>query len=252
MTVLPILILGASGRMGQAVSLALSEDGFSAASLIDQGDSINLDAISAVIDFSSPKASLEALEACANEGISRHTPLAHIIGTTGFTEDEIEKISHYQDQVVIVRSGNFSLGINILMGLLRQSAALLPAKDWDIEIIESHHRHKRDAPSGTALMLGEAAALGRGQMLSSIRVDDRSLHDQPRQTGTIGFATVRAGGIVGDHQAVIASSEEIITLGHTALNRTLFAKGAISAAHWAMGKKAGLYDMQNVLGFNDH
>jgi len=252
MTTLPLSILGASGRMGQAVQLALSEDGLSPLCLIDKDDPINLDGVSAVIDFSTPNASLAMLEACANEGIGRQTPLAHIIGTTGFSDDELEVISHYQDQVAIVQSGNFSLGINLLMGLLKQSAALLPAKNWDIEIIESHHRHKRDAPSGTALMLGEAAALGRGQMLKSIRIDDRASQSSVRRTGSIGFSSLRAGGIVGEHQAILASDDEIITLAHCALNRTLFAKGAIAAAQWAIGKKSGLYDMQDVLGFKDH
>jgi 4-hydroxy-tetrahydrodipicolinate reductase len=242
-------INGHKGRMGQAVEKCLNDVGETIGLRLEQGDMIDLSTVDVVIDFSTPEASLNVLEACAAEGLSRPKPLIHVIGSTGFAPEQLERISHLADQVVIIRSGNFSLGINVIMGLLRQASALLSPADWDIEIHEAHHRRKVDAPSGTALMLGEAAALGRGQRLEAVKVAARDGMTGPRIDGTIGFSVMRGGGIVGEHSAVLASDEEIITLSHSARDRSLFARGAVRAALWGVHQKAGLYDMQDVLGF---
>ena len=241
-------INGAKGRMGQAVARVLTEAGQTISARFEQGDLPNLVKSDAVIDFSTPAASLALLEACANEGLVRPRPLVHVIGSTGFSEGELARLGHYADQVVIIQSGNFSLGINLLMGLLKQAAARLPAADWDIEISEAHHRRKVDAPSGTALMLGEAAAYGRNVRLSEAKVTARDGITGPRKAGDIGFSVVRGGGIVGEHAVMLASEDEIITLSHSARDRTLFARGALQAALWGRKQTAGLYDMQDVLG----
>ena len=242
-------INGYKGRMGQAVEKCLTEAGETITLRLEQGDKLDLSNTDIVIDFSTPEASLEVLEACAAEGLSRPRPLIHVIGSTGLSPEQLERISHLADQVVIIRSGNFSLGVNVIMGLLRQASALLNPSEWDIEITEAHHRRKVDAPSGTALMLGEAAALGRGQRLNEVKVAARDGIIGPREEGTIGFSVIRGGGIVGEHSAILASDEEIITLSHSARDRSLFARGAVRAALWAVNQKEGLYDMQDVLGF---
>lgn len=242
-------INGYKGRMGRALEAALTAQEQTITTRYEAGDGFDLSNVDVVIDFTTPTATLELLEACASEGLSRAKPLVHIIGTTGLSPEDNERISLLADQVIIVKSGNFSLGINIITGLLRQASALLSPADWDIEIFEAHHKRKVDAPSGTALMLGEAAALGRGQTLADIKVAARDGITGAREDGTIGFSVMRGGGIVGEHAAHLISEEEIITLSHSARDRSLFAKGAVRAALWACGQKAGLYDMQDVLGF---
>lgn len=240
---------GYKGRMGQAILRVLEEGKHAVASKFDKGEHPNLIKADCVIDFSTPEASLALLEACANEGLSRPRPLVHVIGSTGFTNEQLARIPQYADQVIIIRSGNFSLGINLLAGLLKQASARLAAEDWDIEILEGHHKRKVDAPSGTALMLGEAAAYGRGIKLDDAKVVARDGITGARETGTIGFSVIRAGGIVGEHSAILASEDEILTLSHSARDRTLFARGAVQAAIWGRKQTAGLYDMQDVLGF---
>lgn len=240
---------GYQGRMGQAILRVLEETKQTVAAKFDKGDLPNLVKADCVIDFSTPEASLALLEACANEGLSRPRPLVHVIGSTGFTAEQLSRIPQYADQVVIIRSGNFSLGINLLMGLLKQASARLAAEDWDIEIFEGHHKRKVDAPSGTALMLGEAAAYGRGVRLDDVKVAARDGITGARQAGAIGFSVVRAGGIIGEHSAILASEDEILTLSHSARDRTLFARGAVQAALWGRKQTAGIYDMQDVLGF---
>ncbi|MGN6423378.1 MAG: 4-hydroxy-tetrahydrodipicolinate reductase [Asticcacaulis sp.] len=242
-------INGYQGRMGQAVARVLGEGEHPIVARFEKGDSFDLSAVDAVIDFSTPEASLELLEACASEGLARPKPLVHVIGSTGFTSEQIDAIAPFADQVVIVRSGNYSLGVNLLAGLVKQAAARLNAQDWDIEIFEAHHRRKVDAPSGTALMLGEAAALGRGVELADKKVAARDGITGARRPGDIGFSVVRAGGIVGEHSAIIASEDEVITLSHSARDRTLFARGALQAALWGARQAPGVYDMQDVLGF---
>ncbi len=234
--------------MGQAVLRVLDETKQSVVAKFGRGDLPNLVKADAVIDFSTPETSLALLEACANEGLSRPRPLVHIIGSTGFTQEQINRIPQFAEQVIIIRSGNFSLGINLMMGLLKQATARLRAEDWDIEICEGHHRRKVDAPSGTALMLGEAAAFGRGVRLDDVKVTARDGITGAREAGTIGFSVIRAGGIVGEHSALLASEDEILTLSHSARDRTLFARGAVQAAIWGRKQTAGLYDMQDVLG----
>lgn len=247
-TALRFAVNGCKGRMGQAVLRVLDASPHTVAAKFDKGELPNLLKADAVIDFSTPEASLALLEACANEGLSRPRPLVHVIGSTGFSQEQLDRIPHFADQVVIIRSGNFSLGVNLLMGLLKQATARLQAEDWDVEIQESHHRRKIDAPSGTALMLGEAAAYGRGVRLNDVKVTVRDGITGPRRAGDIGFSVIRAGGIVGEHSAILASEDEILTLSHSARDRTLFARGAVQAAIWGRKQTAGLYDMQDVLG----
>ena len=241
-------INGCKGRMGLAVARILDEAKQTVVARFDQGDRPDLTRADAIIDFSTPEASLVLLEACAAEGLVRPRPLVHIIGSTGFTPQQLARVTHFADQVVIIQSGNFSLGINLLMGLLKQASARLGADAWDIEITEAHHKRKVDAPSGTALMLGEAAAYGRNVKLDKVKVTARDGITGPRETGAIGFSVVRGGGIVGEHSVMLASEDEIITLSHSARDRTLFARGALQAALWGRKQTAGLYDMQDVLG----
>ncbi|MEO0786780.1 MAG: 4-hydroxy-tetrahydrodipicolinate reductase, partial [Pseudomonadota bacterium] len=169
------------------------------------------------------------------------------IGTTGFSALEEGQIRAAASEFAIVKAGNFSLGVNLLTALTRIVAAKL-GPDWDIEITESHHRRKVDAPSGTALMLGEAAASGRGAPLESLARPPYQGPNAARSAGEIAFSVRRAGGIVGDHEAMFASEREVISLGHRALDRAVFADGAIKAAEWALTQPPGLYDMEDVLG----
>lgn len=242
-------INGAKGRMGQAVARVLEETKQTLSARFEQGDMYDLTRSDVVIDFSTPEASLSLLEACASEGLSRPRPIVQVIGSTGFTPEQVDELSHYADQVVIIRSGNFSLGINLMMGLLKQASARLNANDWDIEVTEAHHKRKVDAPSGTALMLGEAAAYGRGVNLKDVKAGNRDGITGPRPTGDVGFSVIRGGGIVGEHSVLFASEDELITFSHSARDRTLFARGAIQAALWGRKQKAGIFDMQDVLGF---
>lgn len=242
-------INGAKGRMGQAVERVLSEGGHTITGRFDKGDRTDLSQVDAVIDFSTPDSSLELAELCAAEGLSRARPVVQVIGSTGFSQAQLDRLSLYADQTVLIRSGNFSLGVNMLMGLIRQASARLSEADWDIEVIEAHHKRKVDAPSGTALMLAEAAAQGRGVRLSDVKVAARDGITGARKAGEIGFSVIRGGGIVGEHSLMLASEDEIITLSHSARDRTLFARGALQAALWGVTQNTGLYDMQDVLGF---
>jgi 4-hydroxy-tetrahydrodipicolinate reductase len=241
-------VSGCKGRMGQAVLRVLDQSKLPVAAKFDRDDLPNLAKAEVLIDFTTPESSLALLEACANEGLSRPRPLVHVIGSTGFTPEQISRIPNYAEQVVIIRSGNYSLGVNLLTGLIKQVTARLQASDWDVEITEAHHKHKVDAPSGTALMLGEAAAFGRGVRLEDVKVTARDGITGPRKEGSIGFSVIRAGGIVGEHSAQIVSEDEIITLSHSARDRTMFARGAIQAGLWGRKQTAGIYDMQDVLG----
>jgi 4-hydroxy-tetrahydrodipicolinate reductase len=207
-----------------------------------------------VIDFTVPEASAALAEVCADlagegwAGEGRAGP-AVIIGSTGFTPRQSARIAAAARRVAIVKSGNYSLGVNMLLGLVRQAAAALPASDWDVEVFEAHHRRKIDAPSGTALMLGQAAADGRGVDLAQVSDRARDGVTGPRQEGAIGFSVVRGGGIIGEHSVIFAGQEEVLTLSHSATDRGLFARGAVAAAVWVKDKPPGLYDMQDVLGF---
>lgn len=265
---LKIGIVGAGGRMGQAniravsahreLTLAaaierpgspvLGKDAGSLAGIEPMGVTIGDDieallaASDAIIDFTAPAVTVDLARRAAAKG------LIHIIGTTGCSADDDAAIAESATAGArIVKSGNFSLGVNLLAALVKKAAQTLDT-DFDIEILEMHHRHKVDAPSGTALLLGEAAAEGRGIDLDESSVRVRDGHTGARETGSIGFATLRGGGIVGDHSVLFSSMAETITLSHSARDRTLFADGALRAALWAKDKPKGLYTMADVLG----
>jgi 4-hydroxy-tetrahydrodipicolinate reductase len=255
---LKIGIAGAFGRMGRAVAAALEgradavvvlafdqpgSEGRSAGALrLSRADDVG--ACDVVIDFTIPAASAALAEAAAARGGP-----ALVVGATGWTEGDDARLAAAAARVAIVRAGNYSLGLNILIGVVEQVARQLPGADWDIEVFEAHHRRKVDAPSGTALMLGEAAARGRGVGFGQARLAAREGITGPRPEGAIGFSAMRAGGLVGEHEVVFASDDEVLTLKHSARDRSLFARGAIAAALWVAGKPPGLYDMQDVLGF---
>mgnify|MGYP002631257170 CR=1 FL=1 len=196
----------------------------------------------AVIDFTSPAASVE------HAALAAQARLVHVIGTTGIPQTDFAKFKAAARHAVIIRAGNMSLGVNLLVNLTRKVAEALDA-DFDIEVVESHHRHKVDAPSGTALMLGEAAAAGRGVTLDDVSDRGRDGITGARQRGHIGFSSIRGGDIVGEHDVVFASEGERIILRHIATDRSLFARGALKAALWGQDKKPGEYDMMDVLGF---
>jgi 4-hydroxy-tetrahydrodipicolinate reductase len=197
----------------------------------------------AVIDFTAPGASVALAGKAAALG------LVHVIGTTGCSEaDDAAIATAAENGAIIVKSGNFSMGVNVLASLVKKAATVLA--DYDIEIVEMHHNKKVDAPSGTALLLGEAAAAGRSIALKDHSVRVRDGHTGPREAGTIGFATLRGGTVVGDHQVILAGPSERIELNHRAEDRTIFANGAARAALWAAGQPPGLYSMNDVLGLN--
>jgi 4-hydroxy-tetrahydrodipicolinate reductase len=238
-------ISGARGRMGRAVSQVLdARSDVVVAARFDRGETPDLSLCDVVIDFSTADASAELAAACAERGGP-----ALVIGSTGFSPEQERAIVQAAERVAIVRSGNFSLGVNILVGLVEHAALRLDAADWDIEISEAHHRKKIDAPSGTALMLGEAAAAGRHGDLKALRTAPYDGVTGEREPGAIGFSSIRAGGIVGEHTVMFASEDEVLTLSHSAIDRSLFAKGAVVAAAWVRSRPPGLYDMQDVLGF---
>ena len=233
-------LLGADGRMGQAVDrLAAAADDVEVVARVsaEAPDYASLAQCDGVIDFSSESAIVHALPHLKDG-------CAFVSGTTGLSTGVRKRIKKASARLAVLQSGNFSLGINLLMRLAYQAADSL-SDDWDIEILEMHHRDKVDAPSGTALMLGEAVADGRDVMLDMVASYDRKC---ARGRGDIGFAVLRGGGVYGDHEVRLVSNSEMITLGHSALNRDVFADGALSALRWAVGKPAGLYSMDDVLG----
>ena len=195
----------------------------------------------AVIDFTAPEATLAFAELAAQ------ARAVHVIGTTGMSPEQIARLKPAARHAVIVRAGNMSLGVNLLTQLTKRVAAALD-EDFDIEVIEAHHRRKVDAPSGTALMLGEAAAEGRGVALDDVSDRARDGIVGPRQRGHIGFAAIRGGDVVGEHDVVFAAPGERIVLRHIATDRAIFARGALKAALWGQGKDPGEYDMVDVLG----
>ncbi|WP_055047081.1 4-hydroxy-tetrahydrodipicolinate reductase [Devosia sp. A16] len=268
MSDLKVAIAGAGGKMGAAniravtvapgltVVSALDRAGASALGK-DAGELAGLEALGvavtddvaaalagaeAIIDFTAPANSVALAKEAARRG------LVHIIGTTGCSEADDAAIREAAATARIVKAGNFSLGVNLLLGLVKQAAAALPG--FDIEILEMHHNKKVDAPSGTALMLGEAAARGRNLDLKTHSVRVRDGHTGPREEGSIGFATLRGGNVIGEHRVILAGPSERIELNHIADNRALFAEGAVRAALWARGQQPGLYSMADVLGFN--
>jgi len=262
-----IAILGATGRMGQTLikmvasssdyslsgaatesgHLMLGKDAGRLAGLDSTGVLLTSDAAEAVkncdiaIDFTLPVATAGNIAACLEQGCGL------VMGTTGLDKHHMELLRSAADSIRIVYARNMSVGINMLTELARQAARAIGSES-DIEIIESHHRDKIDAPSGTALQLGEAIANELGMSLDDIAVFDRQGASEARQDGSIGFSSVRAGSIVGDHSILMASGEEILEIRHRALDRGAFARGALRAAGWLEGQQAGLYSMNDVLG----
>ncbi|GAA5108366.1 4-hydroxy-tetrahydrodipicolinate reductase [Bartonella jaculi] len=198
-----------------------------------------------ILDFSQPQASILYANYAAKKS------LVHIIGTTGFSKTEEAQIADFAQYTTIVKSGNMSLGVNLLASFVKKAAKALNADEFDIEIYEMHHSSKVDAPSGTALLLGNAAAEGRNVMLKNVSVSGRNGHTGERAKGTIGFACSRGGTVVGDHSVTFAGSSERIVLSHIAQERSIFANGALRAALWAKNHKHGLYSMLDVLGLDD-
>ena len=265
-----LVVVGAAGRMGQTLirtvnaisgarvvgaieragSPALGRDAGELAGIGPLGVAITDDPLpvfakaDGVLDFSTPAATVEFA------GYAAQARIAHVIGTTGCTAEDDAKIGAAARHAPIVKSGNMSLGVNLLAVLVEQAARALDPGDFDIEIIEMHHRHKVDAPSGTALLFGQAAAAGRGIGLAGHSVRVRDGHTGARPEGAIGFASLRGGSVVGDHSVILAGTGERIVLTHIAEDRAIFARGAIKAALWAHHRKPGLYSMLDVLGLS--
>lgn len=236
-------IIGSAGRMGQALAQAIGAAGHDVAGGADKGDDIaRLAAVSDVlVDFSSP----HALEANLDAALAAGVPI--LVGTTGLEERHHWLCDTAAETVAVLQTGNTSLGVTLLAHLVREAAARL-GEDWDIEIAETHHRMKVDAPSGTALLLGEAAAAGRGIDLAVHAVRGRDGMTGARESGDIGFAALRGGSVAGDHTVHFLGEHERLSLSHLAENRGIFAKGAVRAAQWLVGKPAGRYVMAEVLG----
>ena len=232
-------ILGSAGRMGRAIAEVAAATGVRVAGGTQAGDDpLPLArAADVLVDFSAP-AALEANLAAATE---TGTPV--VVGTTGLRPEHHGALDAAAARVAVLQTGNTSLGITLLAVLVGEASARL-GPDWDIEIAEFHHRHKVDAPSGTALLLGEAAAAARGRPLAELRAE----RDGVRAEGTIGFASMRGGSVAGDHQIVFAGEGERIELSHRAEDRSVFARGALRAALWLVGRPAGRYRMRDVLG----
>lgn len=244
-----IIVAGASGQTGAAVVAAAQNHpdmdfvagiGRAAGADLPTRQSVaDAPAAEALIDFTSPAAAVTIAKECADRAL----PL--VTGTTGLSPADQAVIATAAKTIPVVQSGNFSLGVNLLMALVEQTAAKL--EEFDIEIAEAHHRRKVDAPSGTALMLGEAAAHGRKTSLQEKGAFARHGQTGPRAVDEIGFSVTRGGGVFGDHDVVFLAEDEVLTLSHRALNRSLFAQGALRAAQWIVGKPAGLYTMRDVL-----
>jgi len=269
MSELRIVVAGAAGRMGKTVIRMIADasgcvvsgalevpgkpdlgaDAGTLAGVQSLGVPITDDPLpliakaEAVIDFTNPKTSVQLAALCAQARI------VHVIGTTGCTTDDDAKIRAAGRHAVVVKSGNMSLGVTLLAALVERAARALP--DYDIEIVEMHHRLKVDAPSGTALLLGQAAARGRDVPLSDKSVRARDGITGVRNDGAIGFASLRGGTVVGEHEVILAGPQERIVLSHVAEDRAIFARGAIAAAKWGQGKKPGLYAIADVLGLSD-
>lgn len=224
-------LLGTTGRMGQAI---LELRHCTAVSLPTDEE------VDVLIDFSSPEGTAEAARFCADRKIGL------VSGTTGLTSEQQADVNRASERTAIVQSGNMSLGVTLLRALVRDAATRLPG--FDIEVLETHHRHKKDSPSGTALLLGEAAAQGRGTTLSEAARFGRHGREDERRTDEIGFAVRRGGGVFGEHDVSFMSEGETVSLSHTALSREAFARGALTAAEWVRHKEPGLYGMDEVLG----
>jgi 4-hydroxy-tetrahydrodipicolinate reductase len=268
MKTIRVTVAGASGRMGQTLIRAIAEsqdmalafaleraghadlgrDAGTLAGLPPADIPLTDDLVAAaaksdaVLDFTTPAASVALSE------IAAQARIVHVIGTTGFGDAELARLHAAARHAVIVKSGNMSLGVNLLAALVKEAAKVLP--NYDVEIVEMHHRMKVDAPSGTALLLGEAAAKGRGVALREHEIRARDGNTGTRADGAIGFASLRGGTVVGDHTVTLAGPSERIELTHRAEDRMIFARGALAAARWGQGQKPGLYAMSDVLGLS--
>lgn len=264
-----IAVMGAAGRMGKILIEAVGQaEGAKLTAAVDRPDSsligadagelaaqgkigvtlagdLNavLDQFDVLIDFTHPSVTLKNLEICRRAG------KAMVIGTTGFSPEERQQLEAAAQEIPIVFAANYSVGVNLCLKLLDTAARVL-GDDVDIEIVEAHHRHKVDAPSGTALRMGEVVANALGRDLQKVAVYGREGQTGARERETIGFATVRAGDVVGDHTVLFAADGERVEITHKASSRMTFAKGAVRAALWLQAQSAGLYDMQDVLGLN--
>ena len=265
-----LVVTGASGRMGRMLvrtiretpgvvlsaaleregALALGQDAGLLAGCGAAGVAITADPLAAILtadgilDFSAPAASVDFAALAAQARI------AHVVGTTGLSPEDFARLAAAARHAPIVQSGNMSLGVNLLAAVTRRVARALGAA-FDIEIVEMHHRMKVDAPSGTALLLGQAAAEGRGVALGDVAAPERRGHTGARRPGDIGFASLRGGTVAGDHSVIFAGDGERIELTHRAEDRAIFARGAVQAALWAHGRKPGLYSMADVLGLGE-
>lgn len=264
-----LVVVGAAGRMGCALirallltpgatlsgaieregSPAVGSDAGALVGLPETGIRVTCDPLAAfaqaegVLDFTSPAATVEFAALAAQARI------VHVIGTTGLADNDLKKLDAAARHAVLIRSGNMSLGVNLLAAFVRKAAAALP--DFDIEVLEMHHRDKVDAPSGTALLLGDAAADGRKILLNDAAVKSREGHTGARKPGAIGFATLRGGSVVGEHTVILAGAGERLEFSHKAEDRGIFAGGAIRAALWGKGRAPGHYSMADVLGIAD-
>ncbi|WP_108792085.1 4-hydroxy-tetrahydrodipicolinate reductase [Erythrobacter sp. Alg231-14] len=240
-------VIGHKGRMGIALAQAIDQAGHALRVGIDIGGDPGVltgpkeQGCDVVVDFSAPDALSQNLAAAQSAGV----PI--LIGTTGLEDAHFAAIDKAALTIPVLQTGNTSLGVTLLAHLVKEAAAKL-GPDWDIEVLEMHHRHKVDAPSGTAKLLGEAAADGREIDLAANMDSGRHGHTGARQEGAIGFATLRGGSVAGDHSVIFAGNEERITLSHSAENRMIFARGAVRGAEWLIGRKPGRYTMEDVLG----
>jgi 4-hydroxy-tetrahydrodipicolinate reductase len=227
-----INLIAPDGRMGKAIANAVAEDGRFALDQ-DHGD--------VLVDFSAP----DALRGSLDRATAANVPI--LVGTTGLQSEHHAMIDEAAKSVAVIQAANTSLGVNVLRQLVEEAASRL-GPDWDIEILEMHHRHKVDAPSGTALLLGQAAAKGRGTTVQELsRFDRISEHPHAREAGTIGYASLRGGSVAGEHVVILATEGERIELAHRADSRRIFARGALAAARFLFGKPPGLYTMQDVI-----
>lgn len=268
---LKIAIAGAGGRMGRMLIQAVSDNpactlsgalehdaspllGQKAAAMIGYGGgpdvlisadrSVAFAGADVVIDFTLPSATLENMQS------AREVGAAVVLGTTGHTDGQEDVILGFSEQIPMIWAANYSMGVNLLLNLVEKAAAALPM-NFDIDILEMHHRQKIDAPSGTALVLGKAAAKGRQQEFDAVKQLSREGETGQRPSGEIGFATLRGGTVPGDHMVVFAGEDERIEIGHRAGDRQIFARGAVQAATWLAGKSPALYTMNDVLGLTD-
>ncbi len=273
MSAMKLAVMGAAGRMGRELIRAVHATGGDAvvagavvAGAIERAGSnaIGQDAgelagigkigvpvtddpldivakVDGILDFTIPEVSVEVA------GLAANARIVHVLGTTGFTGEHEAAIKAAARHATIIKAGNMSLGVNLLVALTRKVAEALD-EDFDIEVLEMHHKHKIDAPSGTALMLGQAAADGRGVDLAETSVRSRDGHTGARKRGDIGFATLRGGNVVGEHSVIFAADGERVVLTHLATDRGIFARGAVKAALWGRGKGPGLFTMADVLG----